>query len=375
MLVGSQVSLKYDLNLDLTQVPENLMFYSDAEMTTAFLKENGVIHLDGTFLANDNNKTASKTIYWAWPIETGSTQIEINHNDELDSTWIESNVIIGIEATGKQIIGDPDEEYTVTFDLNGGTLANHGDSEQITKQVTYGEAYGELPIPTREGYIFEGWGIDEYEQIQYLETNNNGYIDTEYKANSKTEFEIMAQASNAQRADACLLGSRSGARTGSFIVWHNNLLRGDNDGIALVINKLSDDAPIFYYTGFEFRKIEFKNKKLYVDDECLNQEFAEMSDDNQLNLFLLGLNQDGKVDSRKYRGKVKYCKIWDDNILVRDFVPFFKKSDNTYGMYDKVNNVFYKLDGTNEECIVTKFTSVTQNKNHTLTAIWVPVSN
>ena len=157
MRVGSQVSLKYDLDLSLTQVPENLIFYSDEQMTTAFLKENGAIHLDGTFLANDNNKTASKTIYWAWPIETGSTQTEINHNDELDSEWIGSDVIVGINATGKQIMGDPSEEYTVIFNANGGTLQGYGNAEKMTKQVEIGESCGCAPVAKRNGYRFIGW--------------------------------------------------------------------------------------------------------------------------------------------------------------------------------------------------------------------------
>lgn len=46
---GSQVSLEYDIDLSLTQIPENLIFYSDAGMTKALYKENGVIHLDGYF--------------------------------------------------------------------------------------------------------------------------------------------------------------------------------------------------------------------------------------------------------------------------------------------------------------------------------------
>ena len=46
---NSQVSLKYDIDLTLTQIPENLIFYSDAEMTKALYKDNGVIHLDGYF--------------------------------------------------------------------------------------------------------------------------------------------------------------------------------------------------------------------------------------------------------------------------------------------------------------------------------------
>ena len=41
-------------------------------------------------------------------------------------------------------------KYEVTFVYNN-------DSENTTKEVTYGTAYGELPEPTKEGYIFNGW--------------------------------------------------------------------------------------------------------------------------------------------------------------------------------------------------------------------------
>jgi uncharacterized repeat protein (TIGR02543 family) len=41
--------------------------------------------------------------------------------------------------------------YMVTFDPNGGTLS------ETTKWVEYNEPYGSLPTPTREGYTFLGW--------------------------------------------------------------------------------------------------------------------------------------------------------------------------------------------------------------------------
>ena len=45
-------------------------------------------------------------------------------------------------------------EYTVTFNANGGSV------NPSTKVVTFDSTYGELPTPTRVGYIFNGW-IDE----------------------------------------------------------------------------------------------------------------------------------------------------------------------------------------------------------------------
>lgn len=45
---------------------------------------------------------------------------------------------------------------TVKFDLNGGNFGG-ADSQTMDKQVIFGEAYGELPTPVREGMTFGGW--------------------------------------------------------------------------------------------------------------------------------------------------------------------------------------------------------------------------
>jgi len=45
------------------------------------------------------------------------------------------------------------QEYTVTFDANGGTCGT------ASKEVTYTNTYGTLPTPTRTGYTFGGWDL------------------------------------------------------------------------------------------------------------------------------------------------------------------------------------------------------------------------
>lgn len=45
--------------------------------------------------------------------------------------------------------------------------------------------------------------------------------------------------------------------------------------------------------------------------------------------------------SRHSSAKLYWCKIWDNNVLVRDFVPCYRKSDNEIWLYDLVNNQFY----------------------------------
>ena len=67
---------------------------------------------------------------------------------------------------GTQAVGRAGESYTVSASVtlatketvNKYTITFKDNEETIgTKEVTYGEKYGELPTPTKEGYTFEGW--------------------------------------------------------------------------------------------------------------------------------------------------------------------------------------------------------------------------
>ena len=44
--------------------------------------------------------------------------------------------------------------------------------------------------------------------------------------------------------------------------------------------------------------------------------------------------------------RLYYLKMWTDGVLVRDFVPVMRDSDNSIGLYDLVNDVFYENIGT-----------------------------
>lgn len=58
------------------------------------------------------------------------------------------------------------------------------------------------------------------------------------------------------------------------------------------------------------------------------------------NLTLFALNRNGTIQEY-LTGKIYYCKIYDNNILVRDFIPAKRISDGKRGLWDKVNLKFY----------------------------------
>ena len=58
----------------------------------------------------------------------------------------------------------PPAAYVCTFDCNGGVLA---EGESYVKEVTPGQAYGTLPWPSKEGYVFGGWYSYELSDTVY----------------------------------------------------------------------------------------------------------------------------------------------------------------------------------------------------------------
>lgn len=71
------------------------------------------------------------------------------------------------------------------------------------------------------------------------------------------------------------------------------------------------------------------------------------------NYYLFAKN-DHDDDSTNYPSKFKmnYCKIYDNNVLIRNFIPCYRKYDNKPGLYDTVNNEFYTNQGNGDDFVV-----------------------
>lgn len=105
------------------------------------------------------------------------------------------------ELTGCILIKDENNKYnyeynedkcnnliTVTFDPQGGQL------DQTSKNVIYHETYGELPTPTREGYTFMGWNGKNLLNLEDFYVDNTYYKVTRdtikiIKSNNTSEYQ------------------------------------------------------------------------------------------------------------------------------------------------------------------------------------------
>ena len=104
-----------------------------------------------TYGAGDGTLTANYTansVTLPTPTKTGYTfagwYTLDNGGDKITSPYIpQQDITLYSQWTANK--------YTITFN------AGQGNTSTPTKEVTYGQKYGELPTPTRDGYIFDGW--------------------------------------------------------------------------------------------------------------------------------------------------------------------------------------------------------------------------
>lgn len=328
---GTETLLAYDTTITFTNKPTNLIFYSNSDKTEAIVIENErYLNLNG-FFSLDDNKKRDIPIYWEWKLESGVTQEEIDANDLIDSEFMGKTMSMQIATTGKQVTENPTGKYAVTFDANGGTLPSYGNTSQATKQVTYGETYGNLPTPTREGYTFMGWNGKNLYNVNDIKIITSGIT-----KNSSDWVKIDTSAGN-----------------NYYNYWTNNLdiLENKQYIIVLEIQEASNITGEFALTSREYPYVaQFEECRLVSSILKPNSIIIKKVKTNQ------GINSNC--------GLRTYYSNYNLNINEKLTFRISVLEEQDISADDFVYEPYY----------ITESTQVVQNQNHTLTAIWEPIN-
>ena len=178
--------------------------------------------------------------------------------------------------------------------------------------------------------------FDDFQEVDYIESTGTQYIDTEIKPTNLTKVEIAFMQYS---QTGYLYGSRTSSSSNdahAFILQYNVFPQFDGQQSSVSSN----------YNKTEIKYI-LKNSQdgAYINDDLI-KSYTESSFSSDYSMFLFALNQSNSVESRTLKGRIYYCKIFEDGILVRRFVPCYRKSNGEIGMYDLVNNVFYTNKGS-----------------------------
>ena len=188
-----------------------------------------------------------------------------------------------------------------------------------------------------------------YTELQYIKSTGTQYINTGFyprttNVNITTESKFNKANSNFS-ADHCVLGARTGTGPtqgyklpnfyGSILEYQGLCQAGEFSG--------SYSANTDYIVKCEVKP---GSQNWYVNG-VLNKSLTNSTSSSNPggNLFMLALNASGSP-TWYFRGKLYYCKIWQDDVLVRDFIPVKRRLDDIICVYDKVNEQFYTNAGS-----------------------------
>lgn len=178
---------------------------------------------------------------------------------------------------------------------------------------------------------------DNVEQLEYIESTGTQYIDTGVKLNqnSKVEMEIALAEGMTN-----IFGSRTSATQNNFTI-----VFASSTGVAIDFQNYSNnrllvdipvslDSPIYYSISKDELKIGDTVKTV--------QNYSSFETPQTAYIFDISGNPWIKT---KAKGRLYYCKIYDGDTLVRDFVPVIDGS-NIACLYDRVEKKCYYNAGT-----------------------------
>lgn len=172
----------------------------------------------------------------------------------------------------------------------------------------------------------------EYKQVESVTASGTQYIDTGIVPNQDTKVSIIAQ----NHID--YTGSSQMAWFGARIANGNDAFDVRNVGYVSYGDESHAEGT---KTDIIITRMLDKNK--YYEGGNLKHTFTYTMFSAGCNLLLCALNSGGSVvDVTRSKMSVFGCEIYDNDVLVRKFVPAKRIADNVYGLYDTCNGVFYE---------------------------------
>lgn len=194
-------------------------------------------------------------------------------------------------------------------------------------KIIYNYAKRELPV----GFV----------RLDYIESTGTQWIDTGVKGTDVEYFEYEVSTDKEIN-----IGARLGAGLSAYNV---NIRKTYNDIAYAAGNYGTITPPTFNYNDIANRHIyRFGiDGKFYIDNQLYATFPLNQISLPDLNFYLLSFNNGGvPLTGDLYGGKLYSCKIYDNNILVRNFIPCYRFSDGIEGLYDTVGKQFYTNQGT-----------------------------
>jgi hypothetical protein len=176
----------------------------------------------------------------------------------------------------------------------------------------------------------------QYQQVEYIANPNKVYINTGLYASSNTKVECSVKFTEISRSQA-IFGCRTkdAATQNSFVVWglDSNTFRNDFIGTNNTVSGITVNASTTYNITKQAGTLTVNNNSSATITGTLTN--------NSTTLYIFNVHQPNPSASQYFTGQLYYFKVYNSNTLMRDFIPVKRVLDSKYGLFDRVNRVFY----------------------------------
>ncbi len=246
----------------------------------------------------------------------------------------------------KTYIGAVSYQANETFTTSSDTYyinfwrANNLDSIKI--QLEKGNAISPYkPYQSQTYPIYLGANLpSNYTKVEYIQSSGTQYIDTNYKPTTNDRVECSMEYTTL--SNQSIYGTYSGDVLEVFGNSVTNMWEY-RDNTAWVSSTSSTSANTKYDVEFYYGR---SNQYLKVNNEIVVSSTHSFTNaTSSINAYIFGRNNNNSVQANAYI-KLYSMKIYSNEVLVRNFIPCYRNSDNEIGLYDLVNNTFYTNAGT-----------------------------
>jgi len=183
-----------------------------------------------------------------------------------------------------------------------------------------------------------------YTLLDYIESTGTQYINTGITDVTNSEFEVVAQQTSITGAFPTIMGAldgESGYKVVCGLSTSNNTFYSQCGGPqGFIVSSVPNDTQ-----KHTFKVTTTTNQQtLQVDDTAVVTGNYAITSTTGYSLTICARNKD--TVSNFTRQKVFSVRIKKSGVLIRDFVPVKRNSDNVLGMYDLVSGQFFTNAGT-----------------------------
>ena len=213
----------------------------------------------------------------------------------------------------------------------------HETKARITEIVTSEDESGFSRYPTFLT-IYEDKLPEGYLELEYIQSSGAQYIDTEFKPNQNTRIVIDLQLATTPSGYESLFGSRNSMTSASRMVFF------DVTNSVIAVDYTSADAR-YRFSGINpvgRLNIDYNKNKITINSSV--HEWNAATFQSNYPLYLFACNTAGSPEFMS-TARIWSCKIYDNDFLVRNFVPC-KNTQDAVGLYDYVSRKFFPNKGT-----------------------------